>query len=201
MCIRDSYYFLGARIRYLPHTFYSIVIFSHLNHDRTPVSYTHLELPDAYKSIHESLSQAAIYHDRKLVLDVCHSEQINDSNVADVLKGADGVVIAPGFGQRGIEGKFVAIRYAREQNLPTFGICLGMQCMVIEYARSVMNLPGANSTEMNPKTEDPIIDFMEHQKAITSMGASMRLGEYDLSLIHIYIEVCDLVVRAIYIHN
>jgi CTP synthase len=140
------------------------------------------ELPDAYKSIHESLSQAAIYHDRKLVLDVCHSEQINDSNVADILAGADGVVIAPGFGQRGIEGKFVAIRYAREQNLPTFGICLGMQCMVIEYARSVMNLPGANSTEMNPKAEDPIIDFMEHQKAITSMGASMRLGEYDCVL-------------------
>ena len=140
------------------------------------------ELPDAYKSIHESLSQAAIYHDRKLVLDVCHSEQINDSNVADILGGADGVVIAPGFGQRGIEGKFVAIRYAREQNLPTFGICLGMQCMVIEYARSVMNLPGASSTEMNPKAEDPIVDFMEHQKAITSMGASMRLGEYDCVL-------------------
>ncbi len=140
------------------------------------------ELPDAYKSIHESLSQAAIYHDRKLVLDVCHSEQINDSNVANILEGADGVVIAPGFGQRGIEGKFVAIRYAREQNLPTFGICLGMQCMVIEYARSVMNLPGASSTEMNPKAENPIIDFMEHQKAITSMGASMRLGEYDCVL-------------------
>ncbi|MGI6573644.1 MAG: CTP synthase [Fermentimonas sp.] len=140
------------------------------------------ELPDAYKSIHESLSQAAIYHDRKLVLDICHSEQINDSNVADILGGADGVVIAPGFGQRGIDGKFVAIRYSREQNLPTFGICLGMQCMVIEYARSVMNLSGANSTEMNPKAEDPIIDFMEHQKAITSMGASMRLGEYDCVL-------------------
>ncbi len=140
------------------------------------------ELPDAYKSIHESLSQAAIYHDRKLVLDICHSEQINDSNVADILEGADGVVIAPGFGQRGIKGKFVAIRCAREQNLPTFGICLGMQCMVIEYARSVMNLPGASSTEMNPKAEDPIVDFMEHQKAITSMGASMRLGEYDCVL-------------------
>jgi CTP synthase len=140
------------------------------------------ELPDAYKSIHESLSQAAIYHDRKLVLDICHSEQINDDNVADILGDADGVVIAPGFGQRGIEGKYVAIRYAREQDLPTFGICLGMQCMVIEYARSVMNLPGASSTEMDPKAKDPIIDFMEHQKAITSMGASMRLGEYDCVL-------------------
>ncbi len=140
------------------------------------------ELPDAYKSIHESLSQAAIYHDLKLVLDICHSEEINDNNVADMLRGADGVVIAPGFGQRGIEGKYSAIRYARENDLPTFGLCLGMQCMVIEYARSVMNLPGANSTEMDPNAEDPIIDFIENQNGITSMGASMRLGEYDCVL-------------------
>src|SRR5690554_2815945 len=122
------------------------------------------ELPDAYKSINESLSQAAIYNDRKLVLDVCHSEEINDNNVADILGDADGVVVAPGFGQRGIEGKYISLRYARENNLPTFGICLGMQCMVIEYARSIMKLEGANSTEMDPKTQDPVIDLMEEQK-------------------------------------
>ena len=140
------------------------------------------ELPDAYKSINESLSQAAIYHDRKLVLDICHSEKINEKNVADILGDADGVVVAPGFGQRGIEGKYTALRYAREHDLPTFGICLGMQCMVIEYARSIMNLPGANSTEMDPKAEDPIIDLMEDQKDIANMGASMRLGEYECVL-------------------
>lgn len=140
------------------------------------------ELPDAYKSIHEALSQAAIYNDRKLILDVCHSEKINDDNVAATLGDADGVVIAPGFGQRGIEGKYTAIRYARENNLPTFGICLGMQCMVIEYAHAVMNMPGANSTEMDPKAEHRVIDLMEEQKHITNMGASMRLGEYECVL-------------------
>jgi CTP synthase len=140
------------------------------------------ELPDAYKSINEALSQAAIYNDRKLVLDLCHSEKINDNNVAEILGDADGVVIAPGFGQRGIEGKYTALRYARENDLPTFGICLGMQCMVIEYARAVMNLPGANSTEMDPKAADPVIDLMEEQKNITNMGASMRLGAYECVL-------------------
>lgn len=140
------------------------------------------ELPDAYKSINESLSQAAIYNDRQLVLDVCHSEKITDENAVEVLGDADGIVIAPGFGQRGIEGKFVALRYARENDLPTFGICLGMQCMVIEYARSVLGLEGANSTEMDPMTPHKVIDLMEEQKHITNMGASMRLGAYDCLL-------------------
>lgn len=140
------------------------------------------ELPDAYKSITESLSQAAIYNDRKLVLDVCHSEKITDENVSELLGDADGIVIAPGFGQRGIEGKFIALRYARENDLPTFGICLGMQCMVIEYARSVLGLEGANSTEMDPMTPYNVIDLMEEQKHITNMGASMRLGAYDCLL-------------------
>ncbi len=140
------------------------------------------ELPDAYKSINESLSQAAIYNDRKLVLDVCHSEKITDENAVEVLGDADGIVIAPGFGQRGIEGKFVALRYARENDIPTFGICLGMQCMVIEYARSVLGLEGANSTEMDPMTPHKVIDLMEEQKHITNMGASMRLGAYDCLL-------------------
>ncbi|MDD2245819.1 MAG: CTP synthase [Proteiniphilum sp.] len=140
------------------------------------------ELPDAYKSINESISQAAIYNDRRLKFDICHSEKITDENVEETLREADGIVIAPGFGQRGIEGKFISLRYARENNIPTFGICLGMQCMVIEYARAVMNMPGANSTEMDPKAEHNIIDLMEEQKHITNMGASMRLGAYDCVL-------------------
>lgn len=137
------------------------------------------ELPDAYKSINESLSQAAIYNDRKLKLDLCHSEKINEENVEEILKDADGVVIAPGFGQRGIEGKYFALTYARKNDIPTFGICLGMQCMVIEYARSILNIPDANSSEFNPQAVNKVIDLMEEQKHITNMGASMRLGAYD----------------------
>ena len=140
------------------------------------------ELPDAYKSINESLSQAAIYNDRRLVLEVCHSEKITKENVAETLGNADGIVVAPGFGQRGIEGKFISLTYARENDIPTFGICLGMQCMVIEYARSVMNLAEANSTEMDPKAAHNVIDLMEEQKHITNMGATMRLGAYDCTL-------------------
>ena len=140
------------------------------------------ELPDAYKSINESLSQAAIYNDRELVLDVCHSEKITEENVEEILHNADGIVIAPGFGQRGIEGKFISLKYARENDLPTFGICLGMQCMVIEYGRSVLKLTDANSTEMDAKATDKVIDLMEEQKHITNMGASMRLGAYDCVL-------------------
>ena len=140
------------------------------------------ELPDAYKSITEALSQAAIYHDRKLILETCHSEKINEENVAETLSDADGVVIAPGFGSRGIEGKFIALKYTREHNIPTFGICLGMQCMVIEFARNVLGLKDANSTEMDPQTEHKVIDIMEEQKHITNMGATMRLGAYDCAL-------------------
>ena len=140
------------------------------------------ELPDAYKSITEALSQAAIYHDRKLILEMCHSEKIEDENVSETLSDADGVVIAPGFGSRGIEGKFIALKYTREHNIPTFGICLGMQCMVIEFARNVLELKDANSTEMDPQTEHKVIDIMEEQKHITNMGATMRLGAYDCAL-------------------
>ncbi len=140
------------------------------------------ELPDAYKSINEALSQAAIYHNRKLVLETCHSEEIEDNNVADILSDAHGIVIAPGFGQRGIEGKFVAIRYARENNIPTFGICLGMQCMVIEFARNVLGMPDANSSEMDSTARDKVIDIMDEQKNITNLGGSMRLGAYDCLL-------------------
>ncbi|MCH5318905.1 MAG: CTP synthase [Paramuribaculum sp.] len=142
----------------------------------------YVELQDAYKSINESLFHAATYNDRKLNLKYIHSEKVNDSNVDSLLKDMDGVIIAPGFGQRGIEGKFSALKWCREHDVPTFGICLGMQCMVIEFARNVLGLPDANSTEMNPTTHDNVIDLMEEQKSVHNMGGTMRLGAYDCHL-------------------
>lgn len=142
----------------------------------------YVELPDAYKSINESLLQAATYNDRKLELQFIQSDKINPENVEKQLSQFDGLIIAPGFGQRGVEGKFIALRYARENNVPTFGICLGMQCMVIEYARNVLGLEDANSTEMNPNTEHKVIDLMAEQKNVTNMGGTMRLGAYDCQL-------------------
>lgn len=142
----------------------------------------YVELQDAYKSINESLFQAATYCDRKLKLEYVHSEKLTDASVGEKLKDMDGVIIAPGFGQRGIEGKFVALKYCREHDVPTFGICLGMQCMVIEYARNVLGLKDANSTEMDTKTPDNVIDLMEEQKSISNMGGTMRLGAFDCVL-------------------
>jgi len=142
----------------------------------------YVELPDAYKSINESLLQAATYHKRKLDLQFIQSEKLNDENVEEMLKGMDGILIAPGFGQRGIDGKFAAIKYAREHNKPTFGICLGMQCMVVEFARNVLGIKDANSTEFNLSTPHKVIDLMEEQKNLTFMGGSMRLGAYDCKL-------------------
>lgn len=142
----------------------------------------YVELHDAYKSINESLLQAAIYNDHKLDLQFIHSDKITDDNAPDKLGSLDGIIIAPGFGQRGIEGKFVALKYARQNDIPTFGICLGMQCMVIEYARNVLGLEDANSTEMNPHSPYKVIDLMEEQKNITNMGGSMRLGAYKCNL-------------------
>ena len=142
----------------------------------------YVELQDAYKSIDESLLIASIYNDRKLDLRLIHSEKINDANAAELLADMDGVVIAPGFGQRGVEGKFAALRYLREHDIPTLGICLGMQCMVIEFARDVLGLEGANSTEMDPQTLHPVIDLMEDQKNVVNMGGTMRLGTYDCTL-------------------
>lgn len=142
----------------------------------------YVELQDAYKSIDESLLQAAIYNDRKLDLRLFHSEKLNDANAAELLGDMDGILIAPGFGQRGIEGKFAALKYARENDKPCLGICLGMQCMVIEFARDVLKLTDANSTEMEPNTPFKVIDLMEEQKNITNMGGSMRLGAYDCEL-------------------
>ncbi len=142
----------------------------------------YVELQDAYKSINEALFQAATYDNRKLDLRFVHSEKVNDNNVGELLGDMDGVIIAPGFGHRGIEGKFVALKWCREHDVPTFGICLGMQCMVIEYARNVMGLAGANSTEMDTKTPYNVIDLMEEQKSISNMGGTMRLGAFDCDL-------------------
>lgn len=138
----------------------------------------YVELPDAYKSINESLLQAATYNEHKLDLQFIHSDKLTSENVESILSSMDGILIAPGFGQRGVDGKLVALKYAREKDVPTFGICLGMQCMVIEYARNVMGLEDANSTEMNPHSPYKVIDLMEEQKNISNMGGSMRLGAY-----------------------
>ncbi len=143
----------------------------------------YVELPDAYKSINEALLQSAIYNDRKLDLKFIQSESIHDGNVGEVLAGLDGVIVAPGSGQRGIEGKICVLKWCRENNVPTFGICLGMQCMVIEFARDVLSLAEANSTEMNPSTPDNVIDLMEEQKSISNLGGIMRLGAYDCKLV------------------
>ncbi len=142
----------------------------------------YVELQDAYKSISEALFQCATYSDRVLDLVYIHSERVTPDNVEAQLSGLDGVIIAPGFGQRGIEGKFVALKWCREHDVPTFGICLGMQCMVIEFARNVLGLAEANSTEMQPHTPDNVIDLMEEQKSISNMGGTMRLGAYDCRL-------------------
>lgn len=143
----------------------------------------YVELQDAYKSISESLMQSATHLDHKLNLIYIHSEKLNDSNAGAQLGGLDGVIIAPGFGSRGIDGKFAALRWAREHDVPTFGICLGMQCMVIEFARDVLGLEDANSTEMDTKTPYNVIDLMEEQKSISNMGGTMRLGAYKCSLL------------------
>ena len=140
------------------------------------------DLQDAYKSIRESLNLAGIYNDVKVKLHFINSEDITPDNVEEKLKGMAGAVICPGFGQRGIEGKITAVEYTRTHDIPTFGICLGMQMMVIEFARDVLGYQDAHSTEMNPKTQHPVIDLMEEQKNITGMGGTMRLGAYDCEL-------------------
>ncbi len=140
------------------------------------------DLQDAYKSIRESLSQAGVYNERKVVLTFINSEGITEENVAEKLQGQDGIVICPGFGSRGIEGKIIAAHYTRTHDIPTFGICLGMQMMVIEFARNVLGLSDANSREIDEKTPHNVIDIMEEQKSITQMGGTMRLGAYQCDL-------------------
>jgi len=138
----------------------------------------YIELQDAYKSILESFIHAGAMNEVKVQVVNVHSEYITQENVAEKLEGLDGLLVAPGFGNRGIEGKIIAVRYAREHHLPFFGICLGMQMAVIEYARNVLELKNAHSTEMEPNTADPVINMMEAQKKVKLMGGTMRLGSY-----------------------
>jgi CTP synthase len=138
----------------------------------------YLELQDAYKSILEAFVHAGAVNECQVQVVNVHSEYITDNNVAEKLAGLDGLLVAPGFGQRGVEGKITAVKYARERGLPFFGICLGMQMSVIEFARNVIGLKEANSTEMDPQTKEPVIDLMEGQKQITAKGGTMRLGVY-----------------------
>ncbi|MBE6261375.1 MAG: CTP synthase [Prevotella sp.] len=140
------------------------------------------DLQDAYKSIRESLNLAGIYNDVKARLHFINSEEITRENVNEKLDGMAGIVICPGFGQRGIEGKIIAAEYTRTNDIPTFGICLGMQMMVIEFARNVLGYKDANSREMDEQTPHNVIDIMEEQKSITQMGGTMRLGAYECEL-------------------
>lgn len=142
----------------------------------------YVELPDAYKSIIESFIHAGAKNECKVKVISIQSEQLTPDNAVEKLKGLDGVLVAPGFGIRGIEGKIEAIRYVRENNIPFFGICLGMQCAVVEYGRNVLGLKDAHSTEMDPETPHPVISMMEEQKKIKQMGGTMRLGSYKCDL-------------------
>lgn len=142
------------------------------------------ELQDAYKSIHESFVHAGAVNECKVHIQPIHSEQLENSaeSLTEKLQDLDGVLVAPGFGERGILGKINAIRFVRERGIPFFGICLGMQCAVVEFAQHVMQLEGASSTEVDPHTAHPVIDLMPDQKKITKKGGTMRLGAYDCEL-------------------
>ena len=142
----------------------------------------YVELQDAYKSILESFVHAGAANECKVNVHTVHSEHINDDNAAELLGRADGILVAPGFGERGLEGKISATKYAREHNVPFFGICLGMQMCVVEFARHVLGWNDACSTEVTTKTEHPVIDLMEDQKSTTIKGGTMRLGAYDCEL-------------------
>ncbi|OWY21647.1 CTP synthase [Sphingobacteriales bacterium UPWRP_1] len=142
----------------------------------------YVELQDAYKSIQESFVHAGAANECRVIIESIHSEHLSPENVADKLQHLNGILVAPGFGQRGIEGKILAIQYARLHNIPFFGICLGMQCAVIEFARNVLKLNQADSTEMNANTPHPVISLMEQQKTITQKGGTMRLGAYQCEL-------------------
>ncbi|HEY8389248.1 MAG TPA: CTP synthase, partial [Parasegetibacter sp.] len=142
----------------------------------------YVELQDAYKSILESFIHAGAMNECKVQVVNVHSEFITDENVAEKLSNLDGLLVAPGFGHRGIEGKITAVKYARENGLPFFGICLGMQMAAIEFARNVLGLKNAHSTEMDPNAIDPVIDMMEEQKKISAKGGTMRLGAYPCAI-------------------
>jgi CTP synthase len=138
----------------------------------------YVELPDAYKSIAESFIHSGAMNECEVKIEYIHSEEITEKNVKDKLGDLNGILVAPGFGSRGIDGKVFTARYARENNIPFFGICLGMQCAVIEFARNILKLEGAHSTEINHKTKYPVIDLMEEQKSVIDKGGTMRLGGY-----------------------
>lgn len=143
----------------------------------------YVELHDAYKSISEALVHAGAANNTRVQIRWVHSESLNENNIDKKLKNAGGILVAPGFGHRGIKGKILAAGYARENNIPYFGICLGMQIAVIEFARNVLHLDDADSTEINAGTPFPVIDLMEQQKEVTDFGGTMRLGAYDCRLI------------------
>jgi CTP synthase len=138
----------------------------------------YVSLPDAYKSIAEAFVHAGAQNDCKVHVKWISSEDITKESVTEILKGLDGVLVAPGFGERGMEGKIEAIRFVRENKIPFFGICLGMQCCVIEFSRHVLGIADASSSELTPSTKNPVIDMMEEQKKITTKGGTMRLGAY-----------------------
>ncbi|MEY3039337.1 MAG: CTP synthase [Flavobacteriaceae bacterium] len=142
----------------------------------------YVELQDSYKSILESFIHAGAQNEVKVKVISIHSEHLTVDNVPEQLEGLHGILVAPGFGERGIEGKIKAVQYAREQKIPFLGICLGMQMAVIEYARNVLGLTQANSLEMDPKTPDPVIHLMEGQKKVTQKGGTMRLGSWSCDL-------------------
>ena len=142
----------------------------------------YIELQDAYKSILESFVHAGAMNECKVQIVNVHSEFITEENVAEKLGNLDGLLVAPGFGKRGVEGKIFAVQYAREKKLPFFGICLGMQMAAIEFARNILNLKDAHSTEMDENTSNPVIDLMEEQKSVTTKGGTMRLGSYPCEL-------------------
>ncbi|HEX8428256.1 CTP synthase [Hymenobacter sp.] len=142
----------------------------------------YVELPDAYKSINEAFVHAGAQNECKVTVRSIQSDHINEDNIAQLLHGVDGVLVAPGFGERGFEGKILAVKHVRENGIPFFGICLGMQVAVVEFARNVLGLKEASSTEMHPQTSAPVIAMMEEQKNITQKGGTMRLGAYDCEL-------------------
>jgi len=142
----------------------------------------YVELQDSYKSILEAFIHAGAENEVKVNVRSIHSEHLKKGKLEKKLSGLDGILVAPGFGERGIEGKIKAVQYARENNIPFLGICLGMQMAVIEYSRNILGISNASSTEMNANTESPVINLMEEQKSITNKGGTMRLGAWDCEL-------------------
>ena len=142
----------------------------------------YVELHDSYKSIIESLTHAGAMNGVKVIITCVHSEMIKENNVSEMLSGYDGILVAPGFGERGVDGKILAVNYARVHKVPFFGICLGLQCAVIEFARNILGYEDAHSSEMSNMTKHPVIDLMEEQKGVTEKGGTMRLGGYTCEL-------------------